>query len=91
MVDELEIPFVARECDESDVTDCGIFSRKSSASTDSISLKQFFTSLSMSLNWYGGQAMLSVEKNPYRSCRLCIDWHINDKWWPRRVASERCK
>ena len=58
------------DCDESDVTDCGIFSKKSNDSTDSISAKQFFTSLSTSLNWYGGQAMLSVEKKPYRSCRL---------------------
>lgn len=55
---------MANECDDKEVTDCGIFSRKSSASTDSISARQFFTSLSTSLNWYGGQAMLSVEKNP---------------------------
>lgn len=75
MDDEPAIPLlvVARECEESDVTDCGIFSRKSRASTDSISARQFFTSFSTSLNWYGGQAMLSVEKNPYRSCRLWMD------------------
>lgn len=54
--------FVASEWDDSEVTDCGIFSRKSNARTDSISARQFFISLSTSLNWYGGQAMLSVEK-----------------------------
>lgn len=60
-----------------------IFSRKSLAKTLSISAKQFATSLSQSAKFIGLADMtLSVEKKPYRSCKLVICWQVSTRCVP---------
>lgn len=55
----------------------GIFSRKSAASTDSISARHSDTSRSAESKLGGGQKEPSVEKKPYRSWRLAMLWQVS--------------
>lgn len=55
----------------------GIFSRKSAASTDSISAMHSETSRSAESKLGGGQKAPSVEKKPQRSWRLAMLWQVS--------------
>lgn len=60
----------------------GIFSRKSAARTVSISCKHVAVSFSVSISFgwdVCGQTIPIVEKNPYKSCKFVIFWHVNVK------------
>lgn len=68
---------LAAALEAADAALTGIRSRKSAASTDSISARHNDTSRSAVSKLGGGQKAPSVEKKPYRSCRLLMLWQVS--------------